>query len=626
MSGERVEGYVVVHTRGFGFLQLDGEVDGVRSAFIAPPDLTPLLAGDRVSAELTRGKEQRFRARNLTIESRGRDRLFGEVLRHRGRPFLKVDPMVGNTDWPLPGDNAPPDGTLVSARIEEGRLVDPREVPLADAGLERVVARYGIRTEFTSEVLETPTALSTAEGAGRRDLTGLTTVTIDGPTSRDLDDALSVHPAGQDGAIRVLVSIADVSALVRRGSPVDQEAYRRGTSVYLAGRVLPMLPPSLSEDALSLLPDRERPAMTAELRIDPEGEVTAVDLYRSRIRSSRRLSYEEVARFFDGRRTDLPRAVRECLRWLRAAAARLSAVRQSRGGVQLLREEASVRFDEDTGEPAAFVARRDTAAHALVERLMVATNEGVARWLVDRGLPGVFRVHPEPTPSQGERLAESARHLGFETGLADRLTPRGLAALEVQLAGSASGPSMDTVLRDALGPARYTVHPGLHFGLAAPTYLHFTSPIRRYADLEVHRIVKAYLRGERAMVAGDPAVEALAEHLNERAFLATKAERDRLRMLAARHFAGRVGERLEGDIVAVKPFGLIVQLRGMGITGSVQAERLPGGPYEVGPAQHRLVGEERAFTVGEPLEVEVRSADDTLGRIDLAPVLEDEPP
>jgi ribonuclease R len=610
------EGRIVVHTRGFGFVRLDEAIEGVESAFIAPPDLHPFLADDRVRATLERGRQQRWSAKKIELLERERTALFGEVTTHKGRPHLRVDRMVANTDWPLEGDFE--DGAFVRGIIQEDHVVHGEEIPETEASLERVLARYGVRSQYPEEVENTSTALSLKVLRNRRDLRDLTTVTIDAPTSRDLDDALTVLPAGPDGAVRVLVSISDVDALVPEGSPADEEARLRGTSVYLAGRVVPMLPPSLSEEALSLLPGQDRPAMTVELRVDVEGAVTAVDLYPSVICSDRRLTYEEVAAFLDRNEAgELPDDVVEALRWLRTAFARIDATRRARGGVRFVREEATIQFDEETGEPREIAARTDTAAHTLVERLMVAANEAVARWLVDRGLPGIFRVHETPDAEAVGRLAESARHLGFETGLGDVLTPRGLAALEAQFEHSTAAPSMDTVLQRALGPARYTVYADQHFGLAAPLYLHFTSPIRRYADLTVHRVIKRYLSGDRSMAAGDERFEKLAVHLNEQSRRATRAERERLRMVAARWFEGRIGERFTGDVVAVKPFGLIVQLRGTGVAGSIQSDLLPGGPFEVGPAGHRYVGEGATYTVGQSFEVEVLSTDDELGRINL---------
>ncbi len=595
---DRVRGRISVHVRGFGFLTLD---DG-RSAFVAPPDLNPLLADDLASAELVEAGG-RLSAKQLQLEVRSRTELIGEVVARRGRLWLQVDRTIANTDWPLrPDGHDLEEGSWWVACVDGDALIPDHVVAPAELSLERVLVRHGIRARFPPDCQSSLPKLSKKTFAGRRDLTDLTTVTIDAPVSKDLDDALAILPADPDGGLRLFVSIADVDSLVPEGSAADAEARLRGTSTYLAGAVIPMLPRELSEQELSLLPGIDRPAITAELRIDPEGAITAVDLYASRIRSAQRLDYDTVAAFLDQSATaDLPAPVLTTLRWLRTAAARIGAVRAARGGVRFLREEAHVTVDRDTQEPTAIDARPSTSAHTLVERLMVAANEAVGRWLVERGLPGMFRVHPEPDAERARALADLAHNFGFELGLGEQLTPRGLAALEAQFAGNAVEPAMREALSRVLGPARYTSRSGLHFGLAAPIYLHFTSPIRRYADLVVHRVVKRFLEGRRDQRANDPSFEALAVHLNDRARRSAKAETERLRMMAARWFASKVGDRYAANVVAIKPFGLVVQLRGAGVTGSVPAESLP----------------DRRFMVGEELEVIVEGTDEALGRIDL---------
>jgi ribonuclease R len=483
------------------------------------------------------------------------------------------------------------------------------------------VVRHGLRATYPPQVLEVARLAATASpGLGsRRDLRQVPTVTIDSASTTDIDDALSAFPAGPDGALRVLVSIADVDCFVPQGSAVDAEARERGTSVYLAGRVLHMLPESLASEAASLLQGAERPALTAELRIDPEGNVTSVDIYASLLRSHARLTYDAVAQLMaTGSSSEVPAGVVPTLRWLRTAAARLSAVRAARGGVEVGRDEAYVSFDPATREPIRVEARGDTEAHRLVERLMVAANEAVAEWLVARGLPGVFRVHGEPTSDRVALLASFAHNFGLEAGFGPSLSPRALAAFEAQYRGTAFAPAMRTVMGKLLGPARYTVHPAPHFGLAAPLYLHFTSPIRRYADLMVHRLIKRYLAGDRALTAGDPAVEALAVQINAAAWRATRAENERHRMIVARLFASRVGEREHGNIVGIKPFGLVVQLQGTGVTGTVAMEALPDGPYRTEGEGFALVGPKRRFAVGEQLEVAIAATNEELGRVELS--------
>ncbi|MGK3968940.1 ribonuclease R family protein [Sorangium sp. So ce118] len=635
-----VRGRISVNPRGFGFLNIEaspekggapgksgGAALGPVTAFVTPPDLNPFLDGDVVDAAVVEAEPGRYSASQLLLVHRDRTELFGTVVSHAKRPHLRVDRLVSNTDWPFKPGSADDlaEGTAVVAAIDGAAVVPARVVaPGADLGIERCLARNGVRAVFPGEVLEASRAAAAAVSIerelarGRRDLRELTTVTIDAPVTTDIDDAVAVLPAGPDGALRVFVSIADVDALVPEGSPLDLEARVRGTSVYLAGRVIPMVPEAISSEAASLLPAVDRLAVTVELRVDPEGCVTSIDLHESVIRSHARLSYDAVEEFLTtGRSAGVPEAVEPVVRWLRTAAARLSTVRAARGGVELDRDEAYVTLDAETREPTGVSPRSDTDAHRLIERLMVAANEAVATWLVARGLPSVFRVHDEPTEERVRTLEQFAHNFGIEAGFGPRLSPRGLAAFEAQFRGSGLAPAIRTVLGKALGPARYTAEPGLHFGLGAPLYLHFTSPIRRYADLAVHRVVKRYLQGHREQLVDAEALASLSHHLNARARSAGKAETERHRMLVARLFASRIGEEIEGNIVGIKPFGLVVQMAESGATGTIALEALPGGPYRLDVAAQALIGADRRYGVGEPIRAAIASTNEELGRVDL---------
>jgi ribonuclease R len=631
---QEVRGTISVHARGFGFLNFERGDEAPASAFVPPPLLNRFLENDLVDARVTTAPDGRMTAADAVLVERRRQELFGTLVRRGGRPYLAVDRMVANTDWPFAAGAGPDavlaEGTALVARAGVTDVELLRVVPAgADLALERCIVRHGVRSTFSDELLALASHQASQPRPGhRRDLRDLPTVTIDAASTRDIDDALSVLPPADDGALRVLVSIADVDAFVAEDSPLDREARARGTSVYLAGRVVPMFPEVLCDDRISLLEGKERPALTVELRIDPEGEVTAVDVYASLIRSHARLTYEAVARLLTtGSAGDVPSGVVPTLRWLRTAAARLSAVRAARGGIELVREEAYVTFAA-SGAPLEVAPRIDTEAHRLVERLMVAANECVARWLVERGVPGMFRVHDAPTEARTEQLKRFAHNFGIEAGFGPRLSPRGLLAFEVQLRDTENAPAIRTVMGKVLGPARYSATPDLHFGLGAPLYLHFTSPIRRYADLAVHRLVKRYIDGERHFEQDALALGALALDLNRTSLRAAKAETERHRMLVAMLFAGRVGERLSGNVVAVKPFGLVVQLSGTGVTGTIALESLPEGPYRVQLGtqaiepvrplpQASVRGGARRFSVGDPLDVEVTGAHPELGRIDL---------
>lgn len=618
---QTVTGKISVHPRGFGFLELTG--DGPKAAFVAPPDLNGFIQGDEVRAELDAVGEGRFSARRLELVRRARHELFGTVLSRGGHLYLSADRQLTNRDWPLEASVPVASGQCVVARVEVDRVILERVVDAADAGLERVRLRHQIRCEWPKACDDEVERLRPVALEDRRDLRAMTTITIDAPSSKDLDDALSVLPAEPDGCVRVFVSIADVDAYVREGSALDQEARRRGTTVYLVGGITPMFPTRLCEELASLLPGVERPTLTVELRIGPEGDVRSVDLYASMIRSTARLDYTSVAEYLEtGDLGDLDPAVLPTLRWLRTAAARLASVRAARGGVTLLRSEATVTIDELTGQVVGISAQAENEAHRLIERLMVAANEAVAGWLVDRGLPGVFRVHEAPDTAAIAELEGAAQRFGFAPGFGPILTPRGLAAFEVQFASSRIAPAVRSVLASALGPARYTVEPRAHFGLGAPLYLHFTSPIRRYADLAVHRVVKRFLAGDRSQRAGDPTLESLSRSLNDLTWRATKAEDERVRMIAARHLSGRVGERFSGNVVAAKSFGLVVQLSGTAITGTIQADNLPG--LELRHVGHAFEGANVTYSVGDRLEVILAGTDEDLGRVDL--VLEPRPP
>lgn len=613
MNHPRHRGRVSLHPRGFGFVTFEPGHEP-ESAFAAPPDLNGFLTDDVVTGRLEESAKG-HRIHDLKLVEREREHLFGSVTLRKGKRWLTIDPEISNTDWPLDGADELEAGTFVVARIDGDHAAMLRQVAPTEQSLERVMVRHDLPTTFP-ELPKLP-KLPRKELERRRDLREMVTVTIDSPSTKDIDDAVAALPADEHGALRVLVSIADVDSMVPIDSPLDLEARRRATSVYLADRVIPMFPRSLSEDALSLHPGVDRPTVTVEMRVDPEGVVTAVDVYESVIRSHGRLDYKQVADFLEGDDDAVPETTQPTLRWLRTAVARLDMVRSARGGVSFIDDESVIKIDQDTREPTEVVARKSTIAHQLIERLMVAANEAVATWLRDRGLPTLYRVHEEPEPERVVQLAEAARLLGLEAGFGPTLTPKALAAFERQIRDRPNAPALQTVLRRLLGPARYDRHPSQHFGLGAPLYLHFTSPIRRYADLVVHRVVKAYLRGERKELPHSADLDTIALNLNDRSYRAAKAERERMRMLAARLFKQRIGEELRGNVVALEPFGLIVQLEKSGITATVATEELPGGPYKTSNDGFAFEGKDRRFVIGQPIHVQVVDADEVLGRIEL---------
>ncbi len=621
-SSRSATGRITVHARGFGFLVCE-DAGGRLDAFIAPPDLQPFLADDLAAATVRQGQDGRWTAADLQLVERRRERIFGEVVFRRTAPWLRPDREVGNTDLRLEAQGVTlRTGDAVIARpTPQGAAVVRVLAAGEDRSLARTTARHDLREDFepgchaeARQVAGRPHALG-----ARRDLRGIPLLTVDAAHTRDIDDAVAVLPAGPDGALRLLVAISDVGAFVPEGSVLDLAARDRATSVYLAGRTLPMFPEELSAGWLSLNPGVDRACLAAELRLDPEGTVTSVDVYEGLLRSRARLDYTETAAFLDrGVISPAMGPVAEAMPWLRAASARLAIARQRRGGVKMSREETRITFDAGSGEATGLESVRPTSAHAMIERFMVAANEAMAHWLVDRGVGTLFRSHAQPNVERVRDLADFARNFGFAAGFASSITPLALAAFEAQVTGADCEPALRAVLLRSLGPAQYVGTAAPHFGLAADRYLHFTSPIRRYADLVVHRTVKAYLQGEREFAGRAEVLGRLAEHVNRRARAASRAEADRRRTLFARLFASRVGEELPARVVQVRPFGLIVQLDGTWVEGVLPAETLPDGPYAIDDRETALRGAAREFAIGVPLRVRVASSDEGAGRIEFA--------
>ena len=626
------------HVRGFGFVDLDVPLTGpdgaaVTSCFVPPPQTSRLLDGDLVDAVFAVEPEGRATASEVSLRERTRTEVFGVVEEDLQ---LRLDPHLGSGRWRLEGRVEDlPVGVAVLADVTGDLVADPSdewEDPLsADALLERVRVRHRIELDHPAEVVEEAERSASRKGRGpkvaRRDLRDLTTLTIDAPHSRDLDDALSVFPADPDGGIRVCVHIADVSAHVRPGSAVDAEARRAGTSVYLPGWTRPMLPPRLSEDALSLVPDAERDALTVEMRIDVDGVVTAADVYASRIRSDVRLSYETAAAVLAGGTPDgVPADVVDALRWLRTAGARLGVQRQRRGGIEARRVEPEVTVAVVEGVAEQVAARPSGPADLLVERLMVAANEQVAGWLVDRGLPGVFRVHPAPAPEAAAALEAFCAAAGFHPGFGSALTPLGLAALSAQLDAAAddTAAAVWDVLLGFLGRASYRPEAGEHFGLASAGYLHFTSPIRRYADLAVHRVVHAFLSGERDVSrfpeGGD--LGALCAHLDACGRASAMAERQMRKALwlveLGRQVADDPSTVFSGRVTGIGAKGAFVTLDASRVSGMVGVRELPGRGWKEAPDGLSLVDAAgHRIGYGDAVRVQVVSADPEAGQLEL---------
>jgi ribonuclease R len=514
------------------------------------------------------------------------------------------------------------------------RARDVLEGLMLDRGLRRMYPQHA-----ESEAAEAATS-APWEGP-RRDLTALPTFTIDPVTAKDFDDAVSAQRE-DDGSIRLWIHIADVSAYVRPGGPLDSEAVRRTTSVYVPGSVEPMLPHSLSSDACSLVPGEDRATVTVEVFVR-DAAVTSTSFYRSTIRSDARLTYARVDEVFAGReRAAEPWG--EPLDAAREVAAGLRARRAESGtALEVSSLEPSFAFDAD-GNVTGVAHEAQTEAHELIEHLMILANEQVAGYLADRKVPTLYRVHERPDPAAVEHLVEKLASLGVPTpAVPENMSPQQAADLAAEASrllaawvrrhGGAGREGLTSLILRSLKQATYSPRNVGHAGLGSARYSHFTSPIRRYPDLVAHRSLLGSLGLDD--VAPREALTDLAVHCSLAEREALKLERDAAdvcsaflleRVLAesagAEPEPGAAGLAFEGEVVGVISKGAFVRFDERGFEGFLPARRIGGSEWwSLNEAETALEGEESGGTlrIGDPVSVEVERIDAPRGRVDLAP-------
>ena len=580
-----VTGQVQANRRGFGFVRPVGVTPSDADIFLPASLMTGLLDGDTVTVSVENGN-----ARSVTRTHRARTEIFGQVI----DGIFHTEPGVGNLSVKVAGTYAADEVVSIHITERSGRII-PSKVkshgtlndPNTLAAL--IFARHMLPLTHTAAQIKEAASIAKSShrrssSAQRRDLRDHLVVTIDSPHSQDLDDAVasSVDP---DGHIRVWVHIADVSEHVPTGSVLDTEAYQTPTSVYFPDFVRPMLPPVLAHDVLSLLPGVDRDTLTVEMRISPNGSVSSVDVYESIIRSATRLSYTTTARIIDGRRggelegEKISPEITDTICWLWAAAARLGQSRTARGGVDAFRVD-SLGDGQDS---------RDDNAHQLIERLMVAANEAVAGWLTERGIPTLYRTHETITGEQAEELEKIADAFGVKAHLGRPVTAQAFAAFAASIDPARSQALWNAIL-NLLGRASYTAEPKGHFGLGAERYLHFTSPIRRYADVVVHRLVKSYLHGNRSIEGVRSDLDKVADNINPVLQRADQAMREAERSAALQKFvaADHMEKTWNGVITDITSRGLTISTAGVPVSAFVPAREI-GEARSIDAKRRRLI-------------------------------------
>ncbi|UJR81847.1 ribonuclease R [Sandaracinus amylolyticus] len=627
-GGPAVTGWLTITPRGFGFVAAD---DGGPDVFVSARSLANAMHGDRVEVSARRTEKGR-EGEVLRIVDRGLLRIAGRLTRARRVYLIETHdarlPEVFRVSGTLPLETEP--GSDVVAQITKypefpGEIPEARVLRVlgprgsAEVEIAKILIREGVVEEFPEDVVQEalgfPAQVPDHDIREREDLRHLDLVTIDPEDARDHDDAVWAEQT-PDG-FRVIVAIADVSHYVREGSAIDREALTRGTSIYLPGRAIPMLPPELSTNLASLVPDEDRLTLAVEVRLGKLGKILSHRLIEGVMRSKARISYGGAARAL-GLTEDAPRQESAeqhlpLLKVLHQISRRLRALRNRRGALGFELPEAKVLLDK-SGEPRDVIRSRSDAgikeAYEIVEDLMLLANEVVAEDLTRRKVPAIFRVHGKPDPNKVETFAAVAEAFGHALEENAAESPKKLQKFLDRIAGTPHAQSLGFLLLRAMQQASYDTRNLGHFALAARDYLHFTSPIRRYPDLAVHRVVRALARGERIEAT------ALREKLQQQAQQSSRmerramtVERESVNLYRCLLMKDRVGEEFEGTITGVTEHGLWVSLDLPFVETRAPIERLGEDYYELDRLGIRLVGRRsgHSFALGGRLTVRLES-------------------
>ncbi len=623
-----VVGTISVHRDGYGFVAPAD--NNAQDVFVPARHIRPAMHGDMVVVSLERSpRTGRPEGRVIRIEQRAYQTLVGRYQTDHGVGYVSpVDPHLQDALLIPPGAAGDAkSGQMVLVEIESypghsrgavGRIVEV----LGDASDPEVEIRvaaiqFNLPYEFSIEALaeadKVALTVDKRELVGREDLRHLNFMTIDGETARDFDDAVAISRL--DKGYRLWVAIADVAHYVPVGSVIDQEALERGTSVYFPGACLPMLPEALSNGICSLNPQVDRLVLVAELDFDTSGQRVGLRFCQAVMHSRARLTYTTVAAILvdedpEVRAEQQPLVVD--LEIMRELAELRITCRHQRGSLDFDLPEAQIHLNEQ-GYPENIVRTERNLAHRLIEEFMLAANEAVAAWLVQQREPMIFRVHE--APSEGKMAAFQEFIASFNQGISlpvEGVKPKLLQEFLEQVAGQPEEHVINHVLLRSLPRAYYSVNNLGHFGLAADNYCHFTSPIRRYPDLMVHRILKNRLaQGQSSETVNEMSLKEIAQNSSTTERRAMEAERDIINLKKCQFMADKVGENFSGMVTSVRAFGFFVELREIFVEGLVHVSSLDDDFYQYEEERHRLIGmnRRREFSIGTRIEVRVHKVD-----------------
>ena len=633
-KGKLLAGVFTAHAKGFGFVTVEGMEEDI---FIGEDNTHGAMHQDTVQVMVKPGISGKRREGVVTkILSRGTVKLVGIYQESKNYGFVIPDNERFIRDIFIPKEQSK--GAMNGHKVvveltdygterknPEGKVVEILG-HISDPGTDvlSIVKGYDLPTEFPEKVMnqaeKVPDAISEADMAGRMDLRNLQMVTIDGEDAKDLDDAVSVTREGENYVLGV--HIADVANYVQERSALDREALNRGTSVYLVDRVIPMLPRRLSNGICSLNAGEDRLAMSCIMTVDKKGTVIDHVITESVIHVDQRMSYTGVQKILDGDEDALAEyeVLVPMIRDMKELADLLRAKRKKRGSIDFDFPETKVILDEQ-GKPVDIRPYDRNAATKIIEDFMLIANETVAEDYFWQEVPFLYRTHDNPDPDRMRKLATFINNFGYSIRLKDdEVHPKELQKLLAKLDGTPEEDLISRLTLRSMKRARYTTDCTGHFGLAAKYYCHFTSPIRRYPDLQIHRIIKDCLRGrmnEEKRQHYEAILIEVAKQSSERERKADEAERETIKLKKVEYMSQHLWEVYEGVISGVTAWGIYVELPNT-VEGLVRAASLQGDYFEYNENEYAMVGTHtgKAYKLGEKIRVQVVAADKMTRTID----------
>lgn len=627
-----IAGTIQGHPDGFGFLVPDDKTKYPEDLFLGPREMAQVMHGDRAMVRMA-GLDRKGRPEGKIVEvlERSTKTLVGRVVHGQGVTIVAAEDKRINQDILIPYhmDLGAKPGQVVmvelTAQPSSGAHPMGKVVQIlgnyTDSGMEIEIAlrKHKLPHEFTPAAIHQaeriPKLVQPADYKGRIDLRELPLITIDGETARDFDDAVYAEPQGKGW--RLVVAIADVSFYVKPDDHLDKEAFERGNSVYFPRRVIPMLPEALSNGLCSLNPDVERMCMVCDMQIDAFGAVKQYKFYPSVMRSKARTTYTQVFEILQNPQGELATEfswLTPHLNHLYSLFKLMLAVREKRGAIEFESTETMMIFN-DNGKIDRIVPATRNEAHKLIEECMLAANVCAADLLKEHEHPALYRIHEGPTPEKLEALRTFMGEVGFGVGGGDKPHAKDYGKLMKQIKERPDAQLLQTVLLRSMQQAVYSPDNVGHFGLAYEAYTHFTSPIRRYPDLLIHRAIKAVLNGEKYKAKD---WNTLGVHCSMTERRADDATRDVTNWLKCFYMQDKIGEVYEGTVAGVTSFGVFVALDGVYVEGLLHVTELGNDYFNYDKPRHEMVGERTGvrFRLGDRLTIKVARVDLETSKID----------